>query len=266
MRRWLAVLLAFAAVLAASLSTAQPEPARLALLIGNQGYAPAVGPLRNPHNDVALVGAALTSIGFTVLAPVKEARRAQILTAIRQFRDRLKAAGPGAVGFVYYSGHGAAEADSATNYLIPIDAPEPGSPTFWDEALKLDDVLKLLGAANQAATFVVFDACRNELATSDKSTTKGFVPVAEQAGLFIAYATAAGRTASDKGAKGGPYATALAREMVKTGLHHLDLFQNVKEAVSATTNGVQQPWERNGLARRVYLAGRTPEKKSSPSR
>jgi len=31
--------------------------------------------------------------------------------------------------------------------------------------------------------------------------------------------------------------------------------QVIKEAVLATTGGVQQPWESNGLARRVYLTG-----------
>jgi Caspase domain len=42
------------------------EPPRLALLIGNQGYTKKVGPLKNPHNDVGLVAASLTRIGFKV--------------------------------------------------------------------------------------------------------------------------------------------------------------------------------------------------------
>jgi hypothetical protein len=40
--------------------------ARIALLIGNQVYTPKVGVLRNPHEDVALVGAALKQLGFQV--------------------------------------------------------------------------------------------------------------------------------------------------------------------------------------------------------
>lgn len=256
-----AVALVLAVILADPLkwapSIAQPvaKPLKLALLIGNEGYSPEVGPLANPHNDLELVGTALRSIGFEVVAPVKDAKRAQILAAVTAFRIRLQAAGSGAIGFVYYSGHGAADADTGTNYLIPIDASAPGTVTFWHEALKLDDVLKELDRARAAAKFVVIDACRNELAANDKSTTKGFVPVAEQAGMFVAYATAQGRTASDKGTRGGPYSTALADEVVKPGLHHLDLFQNIKEAVSAATGGSQVPWERNGLARREYLAG-----------
>jgi hypothetical protein len=46
------------------------EPARLALLIGNQGYTTKVGPLKNPHNDVRLIEAALATsiIGFSLIA------------------------------------------------------------------------------------------------------------------------------------------------------------------------------------------------------
>jgi hypothetical protein len=36
------------------------EPVRLALLIGNQAYDPSVGVLKNPYNDIAVVGQALS--------------------------------------------------------------------------------------------------------------------------------------------------------------------------------------------------------------
>jgi uncharacterized caspase-like protein len=74
------------------------------------------------------------------------------------------------------------------------------------------------------------------------------IPFAEQQGMFIAYASAPGRTASDKGDKSGPYAAALAAELGHPGLDHLNLFQNVKETVMATTGGAQQPCENNGPA------------------
>jgi TPR repeat protein len=258
MRRiaWVALALVFFTLAAAP--TAQAEK-RIALLIGNLGYAPEVGRLKNPHNDIELVAASLKQVGFEVMPLVKEARRAVILGSVRALVARLNTAGPGAIGFLYYSGHGAAEVDTNTNYLIPIDASEPSAATFWDESLKLDDILRLLSLAREAAKFVVFDACRNELLVPAKSTSKGLVPVAEQAGMFIAYASAPGRTASDKGDKSGPYANALAMELVKPGVAHLDLFQNVKEKVLATTGGAQQPWNNDGLSRRIYIAGTAPQ-------
>jgi hypothetical protein len=168
---------------------------------------------------------------------------------------RLNAAGSGAIDFIYYTGHGAAEKDTNINYLIPADAKEPGTTKFWDDSIKLDDVLRLLDGARSAAKFIVFDACRNELRLPSKDTSKGLVAIAEQQGMFIAYASAPGRTASDRGEKSGPYAAALAAELAKPGLDHLNLFQNVKEAVLASTGGAQQPWESNGLSHRVYLTG-----------
>lgn len=60
---------------------------------------------------------------------------------------RLNAARTGAIGSIYYSGHGAAEKDTNIHFLIPVDANEPGSTAFWDESVKLDDVLRLLDGA-----------------------------------------------------------------------------------------------------------------------
>jgi uncharacterized caspase-like protein len=165
---------------------------------------------------------------------------------------------PVVIGFIYYSGHGAGENDTNINYLIPVDAKEPGSSAFWDESLKLDDILRLLDGARSAAKFIVFDACRSELQLPTKDTTKGLVPVAEQQGMFIAYASAPGRTASDRGDGSGPYAAALATEFAHPGLDHLNLFQNVKENVLAATGGAQQPWESNGLG--FVIFNRTTQK------
>src|SRR5438874_2597374 len=81
---------------------------RVALLIGNQAYKPSVGVLVNPLNDIRIVGDALKAVGFEVLKPTENAKRAGMLRAINDFASRLKAAGEGAVGFLYYSGHGIA--------------------------------------------------------------------------------------------------------------------------------------------------------------
>ena len=236
-----------------SLRTTPPVPVRIALLIGNQAYDASVGALKNPHNDVAIVGASLHSQGFEVLPPIRDGGRSAIFQGVRELVRRLNAAAAGYIGFLYYSGHGAADKDTNINYLIPVDAREPGAPAFWDDSVKLDDVFALLNSAREAAKFVVFDACRNELRLPTKGTAKGLMPVTEQQGLFIAFASAPGETASDHGQKSGPYAAALAAELMKPGLDHLNLFQNVKESVLASTGGVQHPWESNGLTRRVYL-------------
>jgi hypothetical protein len=53
-------------------------------------------------------------------------------------------------------------------------------------------------------------------------------------------------------------------ELRQPGLDHLNLFQNVKETVLASTGGAQQPWESNGLGRRVYLTGQPKPAAASP--
>ena len=136
---------------------AKAHEKRIALLIGNQSYDASVGTLKNPHNDIALVAAALGRQGFEILPLVKDAHRSAILGAVRQLAARLKALGPGAIGFLYYSGHGAAEKDNNINYVIPVDAKDPGSTQFWDESVKLSDIMRLLDGASRAVKFVVFE-------------------------------------------------------------------------------------------------------------
>ena len=110
---------------------AEQQPVRGALLIGNRSYPASVGVLKNPQNDIALVSRALERQGYQVLPLVKDATRVQILAAVRDLVRRLDAAGAGAVGFLYYSGHGVADAETKRNYLIPIDAKKPGTESFW---------------------------------------------------------------------------------------------------------------------------------------
>ena len=65
---WGPAILAITLLLLPATAFAQTEK-RIALLIGNQAYADTVGPLQNPHKDIALVGRALTDVGFNVLDP-----------------------------------------------------------------------------------------------------------------------------------------------------------------------------------------------------
>jgi hypothetical protein len=90
--------------------------ARIALLIGNEAYASAIGRLSNPHNDVALLEQALKGLGFEVVT-VRDAGLGALYQTVNAYARRLQAAGPNAVGFFYYSGHSAS--DGSTNYLIP---------------------------------------------------------------------------------------------------------------------------------------------------
>jgi hypothetical protein len=227
-------------------SHAQAEP-RIALLIGNQGYATDVGPLKNPLNDIRIVGAALAKVGFEVMAPIQDADRGRILRAAHNFADRLQAAGSEAVGFFYYSGHGVAL--DGDNFLIPINVRSTTRRELDVEGIKLSDIINILNdRAPRAVHFIVFDACRNNL--GGVRGAKGFIPVDAKPGMLIAFSTAPGTTASDQGDNSGPYAQALAIQLVRPG-NHSDLFFEVRKRVADITAQEQIPWTMDGLMRRV---------------
>jgi len=238
------------------------EPARLALLIGNQRYAEAVGPLKNPKNDIALIKSALVKIGFADanITVVSDADRVAMLEAFETFAAKVGRAGPDAISFFYYSGHGASN-DRRDNFLIPVDVPELYATGFWHRSVGLNELLvKLNTEAPAAKHFVIFDACRNTLKLKDTSTRaltqpKGFQPVQNiPGGMLIAFATAEGELASDAGEKAGPYARALAEEIVKPGVEAIQVFRETQLRV--IENIGQKPWMQASPMARLYFAGR----------
>ena len=170
-----------------------------------------------------------------------------MLRAFLEFAGKLKAAGPDAVGFLYYSGHGIESAGE--NYLIPVDVEEPSTVELSVQGVKHSEVLAILrGEALNAAHYLVLDACRNTLQGARGG--KGFVPVGQQSGVLVAFATEPGKTASDTGQGSGPYAAALAAELVKPDQNDLLMFHNVRVAVMDKTNRDQVPWTEDGIQRR----------------
>ena len=104
-------------IVLATMSAAHAEQ-RLALLIGNQSYAAKVGPLQNPRQDVALIEASLKRLGFEVTV-LTDADYRNMDVAVKRYVSSLRHAGPGAVGFFYYSGHGASNPETQINLFDP---------------------------------------------------------------------------------------------------------------------------------------------------
>jgi hypothetical protein len=243
------------------------ESSKFALIVGNKSYTSQVGPLSNPLNDAKLVSDALVDIGFRVEV-VRDGDRVTILRKVSEFAKALGRAGPGAIGFFYYSGHGVSRPESQVNYLIPVDVHDINDPNIWWNAVPLDAVIdELQRNAPDAARFLVFDACRNELRVASRGvTSKSFVPIFAQGGTFIATSTGPNSTATDNpGQTSGPYARALALELRKPGLDHSTLFQNVKRHVFATTTPPQRGWETSGLIDPVYFNSYPPSRPTQPA-
>ena len=219
---------------------------RIGLVIANQNYTAPELKLENTHRDGELIKKALEQVGFDVTLVNDTESQAQLQQAISEYVGRLTSAGPDAIGFLYYSGHGVADGPNGKNYLIPTAAPLTDSAQLPLLAVPLDTILESLSAAGGQMSFVVFDACRNApIRRPDKALFKGFAPVREQQGLLVAFATQAGDTAIDQNI----YARALAEELVKPGLEAGQVFRAVTRRVLQSTQKQQQP---EYLDKRLY--------------
>jgi uncharacterized caspase-like protein len=216
-----------------------------------------IGQLANPHNDVALLEGVLKDLGFEIVV-VRDAGLGALTRAVNAYARRIQAAGPGAIGFFYYSGHGAS--DGSTNYLIPTDVKTTETGALLDESLRLTEITRKLKAeAGNATHFVVLDACHNTLKLTQPGSrtvvqSKGFVPVAQENGMLIAYATAEGELASDLGTGARPYAKVLAEEIVKPGIEAVVMFRGVQRRVRAAIR--REPYLGFNALGDVYLAGK----------
>src|SRR5215470_10402618 len=142
MRFFAVVLLALSCVLDVIVSPVQAQEKRFALLIGNQGYKPAVGGLDNPHNDISIVGNALTQVGFNLLPTRKDATREEMLIAVHQLAEELRKAGRDAISFLYYSGHGVAV--GRENFLLPISLEGTNDMLLTVHGVRLSEILDIL--------------------------------------------------------------------------------------------------------------------------
>ena len=168
------------------------QPTRLALLVGNQRYSEKVGPLRDPHKDIALVGNALSEVGFRILKHIKDGSRDEMLEGVHEFGSKLRSGGRGAVGFFYYTGHGVSVGGG--NILSSCQCHRHVRHDICNvKGVKLADILDILKReAPNSVHFVVLDACRNNI--RGQRGSKGFAPVIDQrTGFVIAFATSVRR-------------------------------------------------------------------------
>src|SRR5262245_24039207 len=136
-----------------SVSRAQ-EPARLALIIGNQDYSAKVGPLKNPRSDAALVEASLKQLSFKVTV-LKDASYKAMDSALKRYVTEVRRAGRNALSFFYYSGHGVANPETQINYLIPVDVTDAEDDKVWFESFQQNTIIDLLSKQAPNATHYV---------------------------------------------------------------------------------------------------------------
>jgi peptidoglycan hydrolase-like protein with peptidoglycan-binding domain len=255
----IATLLLTCAFEASAQSTLEPDdPAfterRVALVVGNAGYGPKVGPLRNPANDATDIAAALRDVGFDVALRL-DVDRDQLRRAVIDFGRSLQ---KGGVGLFYFSGH-AVQLDGR-NYMIPLGAEVEHADYVGLETVDIDEVLARMGAADNRLNIVILDACRNNpFKGIFRAPVRGLAQTRAPTGTFIAYAAAPGALARDgtSGSRNSPYTAALLRSMQEPGLRLEDVFKRVRLAVLTNTDGFQTPWTGSSITGDFYF--RLPE-------
>lgn len=140
-----------AALLWSGAAAAQQEK-RFGLVIGNSEYAS--GQLPTSANDAGLIAQTLQASGFDVMG-ARDLDGDALRNTFRDFVDKVASEGPGAVAFIYLSGHGVQY--EGENYFVPIDA---RIDRDVDVPLRLSDYVRALGALNAKAVIVVLDAAR----------------------------------------------------------------------------------------------------------
>ncbi|ESQ92693.1 hypothetical protein ABAC460_02370 [Asticcacaulis sp. AC460] len=249
MKLWLSLVAAFTLWCLGTVAHAA-EPAKFALVINQVGYTH-LTPLPDTDKEATQVTTALKQVGFDVTT-VRNVNLSGLQTTLKDFRRKL-AASPGAIGFIYYTGHGMADPtdEKGDNYLLGIDADVQVVADLPASGIKLSDLVNQMSRTDASAVIIVVDACRNTPSLG-KAGTKGLVAVAAEPNTLVAYATDLGDIASV-----GVYAPVLAREIVKPGMSVTQVFDSVQIEVSKQTGRKQRPWSNNRIYDVICLAGCT---------
>ncbi len=246
-----AVFLLFGILVLAAQAAAQAGGPRFALVIGNGNYSE-LGRLKNPANDAADMGKALTELGFKVRLLVDADLPSMEDAVVRLGSDLAVSAD--SVGFFFYAGHGVQA--GGTNYLIPADARIASEAFLKNKALPAQSVLDTLQGARNALNIVVLDACRDNPFSWGRSTARGLTVVGSQpTGSIVAYATSAGSVAQDGTGRNGVFTAELLKQIRTPGLEIKDVFNRTGKGVSTVTAGKQVPAVYNQFFDSAYLAG-----------
>ena len=248
---------ALAALLVIALPAAAQQPQqqpRIALVIGNAAYPK--GPLQTSLADGGLVAEALTSIGFEIVEGA-DVNQTDVRRVFRDFLEKVQAAGPDVIAFVYYSGY--ALQFEGDNYLIPVDARLERDSDIPIDGVRLFDLLRPLADVRSAATIVVLDAARPlPFQIQGGQLARGLGAIESAPGMLVAFSSAPGTVAEDGPGPYGAYATAIAEMVREPGLDLDTLFARIRLRTNEATNGAQTPWEVSQLQQVVMLVPGTP--------
>jgi uncharacterized caspase-like protein len=217
---------------------AEPNENRLALVIGNSDYSE--GALATAANDAGLIAQTLQAAGFDVIG-ARDLDGDSLRRTFRDFADKVGAAGPNAVAFVYLAGHGLQyEGD---NYFAGIDAKIDRDGDVPSHALRVNDFLRPLAGLKPKALVVVMDTARDTpYAKQGNPLAGGMALIDPTPGTLFAFNAAPGTIARNETEAYGVYAQALAEMIREGGLPINTVFDRVRLRVNEASEGASLPW------------------------
>lgn len=254
-----------AVLLWSSVTLAWASPDRVALVIGMAEYE-AISPLTNTRNDSEALADTLTEIGFDVTRVV-DASLSELRTIMKDFSFRSETAD---LALIYFAGHGIEV--QGENFLIPIDARPQSNIDVQNQSVSLKEMLAVVEKA-RVMRIVILDSCRDNplggsidtnavvqsaLQSTDQATrgVGGLAPANPDRGTLVAFAAKDGQVALDGTQGNSPYARALMEKMSKPGLEISLMFRQVRDAVLAETQNLQEPYTYGSLTGQpFYLTG-----------
>ena len=241
--------------LGASTLAAQPTQKRIGLVIGNGDYKS--GSLPTAANDAGLIAQTLQAAGFDVIG-ARDLEGDAMRQTFRDFVEKVAAAGPDAVVFVYLGGHGLQL--EGENYFVPVDAQITRDLDVPIQALRISDYLRPLGAQGGKAVIVVLDTARdNPFAKSGQPLAGGLALVEPTPGMLVAFNAAPGTIAPEAEPPYGVYAQALAEMIREGGLPVATVFDRVRLRVNDLTGGAVIPWHASKIETPLEFFERAPD-------
>jgi len=256
----IAAVLAVLAPLIVTQVNAQAPERRFALVIGNSEYK--AGRLPTAANDAGLIAETLRTAGFDV-AGARDLDQDTLRRSIREFLDKVSAAGPQAVSFIYLAGYGLQF--EGENYIVPIDATIRRDEDIPIEAIRISDFTRPLAATPGAVKLFVVDAARQHPFTPEGAPlASGLALVEPDPSMLIAFNAAPGSIASIENGPYGAFAQALAEMIGTGGLGLDDVFARVRLRVNEMTNGIAVPWYASKITLPFLFTERTPDAPPPP--
>lgn len=254
-----------AVLLYASTAVVWASPDRVALVIGMADYQ-AITPLTNTRNDADALAETLTEIGFDVTRVI-DVSLEELRAVMKDFSFRSETAD---LALIYFAGHGIEV--QGENFLIPIDARPTSNVDVQNQSVSLKEMLAVVEKA-RVMRIVILDSCRDNplggsidtnavvqsaLQNTDQATrgVGGLAPANPDRGTLVAFAAKDGQVALDGTRGNSPYARALIEKMSKPGLEISLMFRQVRDAVLAETQNLQEPYTYGSLTGQpFYLTG-----------